>query len=414
MTICVINAPLIQSVRFLKRMIWVPVLAFLAFQTIQPAFAGMPKVHGIRLGENGGVTRFVMDVDQKVAFSHMILPNPYRVVVDLPEVEWVVKDLGEVSKGHVSGFRYGHFREGVSRLVLDLKGPGRVAKIFTLPPNGGKNYRLVVDIEKVSSADFEAKRGQKPSETIVKSASLSSPSLQARKKKDKRIITVDAGHGGVDPGTISVIGVKEKNIVLQMAKAIKRELEKRKGYEVQLTRDRDIYIPHRQRYGKARKAGADLFMSVHADAIKNPKVRGATVYTLSERASDQEAEALARKENRSDLIAGLDLAEGYDAEVTSILIDLAQRESMNYSARFASYLVPELKQRVKVRNNSHRFANFLVLKAPDVPSVLMEIGYMSNRQDSKMLASKKGRQKISSAVAHAIVNYFSTVESEGQ
>lgn len=374
----------------------------------------MAKVSGIRLGQNGDVTRFVMDMSQKVSFSHMVLENPYRVVVDLPEVEWHVKDINDVAKGYVSGFRYGHFREDVSRLVLDLKGPGRVAKIFTLPPNANGQYRLVVDIERVSATDFEAKRGQPFESPVVKTASLTSPSLQARKKKSKRVITVDAGHGGVDPGTISVIGIKEKNVVLSMAKAIKYELEKRNGYEVQLTRDRDIYIPHRQRYEKARKAGADLFISVHADAIKDPRVRGATVYTLSERGSDKEAEALARKENRSDLIAGLDLAEGYDAEVTSILIDLAQRESMNYSARFASYLVPELKQRVKVRNNSHRFANFLVLKAPDVPSVLMEIGYMSNKQDSRMLDSRQGRQKISSAVASAIVNYFSTVEGEGQ
>ena len=408
------STPSIHVFRFIRRVFVLFMVLPITLLMIEPAYAEVPKVSGIRLGQNGAVTRFVMDLDQNVKFSHMVLENPYRVVVDLPEVNWDVNNIDDVAKGHVNGYRYGHFREDVSRLVLDLKGPGRVAKIFTLPRNAAGKYRLVVDIERVSSQDFEAKRGTPPPETIIKSASLSSPSLQARKKNQNRIITVDAGHGGVDPGTISVIGVKEKNVVLSMSKAIKHELEKRKGYKVILTRDRDIYIPHRQRYEKARKAGADLFMSVHADAIKNPKVRGATVYTLSERASDQEAAALARKENRSDLIAGLDLAEGYDAEVTSILIDLAQRESMNYSARFASYLVPELKSRVEVRNNSHRFANFLVLKAPDVPSVLMEIGYMSNRQDSKLLASSKGRQKISSAVASAIVNYFSTIESEGQ
>jgi N-acetylmuramoyl-L-alanine amidase len=176
-----------------------------------------------------------------------------------------------------------------------------------------------------------------------------------------------------------------------------------------MTRNRDIYIPHRQRFEIAREADADLFISVHADSLKpsrlNNRVRGATVYTLSETASDKEAEALARKENKSDLIAGIDL-NGESDEVSSILIDLARRETMNYSAQFASYLVPELKERVYIRKNAHRFAGFLVLKASDVPSVLVEIGYLSNKQDARQLNSAEGRKRISAAIAAAVRRYF--------
>ena len=394
----------------------IPFLLMMLLPVSAAAQAPVATVQDIRFGMNGGHTRFVMEVSAELNYSHMVLPDPYRVVLDLPVVEWNVQSSSTRAKGHVSGYRYGLFSENVSRLVLDLKGPAQVAKIFTLPKNASGFYRLVVDIEPVSAASFEKKSAR--SEPVVvdrteRQASLSSPSMQSRKKKPHRTIVLDAGHGGVDPGTISVIGVKEKHVVLDMARAIQSSLGKRNGFQVHLTRDRDFYIPHRQRYEKARKLEADLFISVHADAIDDPKVRGATVYTLSERGSDREAEALARKENRSDLIAGVDFAEGYDADVTSILIDLAQRETMNYSARFATYLVPELSNRVLVRKNSHRFANFLVLKAPDVPSVLLEVGYLSNKQDSRMLVSNEGKDNISHAVAQAVARYFESIEQEG-
>ena len=179
-----------------------------------------------------------------------------------------------------------------------------------------------------------------------------------------------------------------------------------------MTRDTDIYIPHRQRFEYARKAGADLFISIHADSIKNSKVRGATVYTLSETSSDKEAAALARKENKSDLIAGIDL-RGESTDVANILVDLAMRETMNYSARFAGYLVPELGKEVMLRENSHRFAGFLVLKAPDVPSVLLEIGYISNREDAKQMTSRQGRERIARAISDAVENYFTSIVASG-
>src|SRR5690606_18852661 len=208
---------------------------------------------------------------------------------------------------------------------------------------------------------------------------------EPRPEQVRRLIVIDAGHGGVDPGAISVTGMQEKVITLSAAKVIKEVLEKTGRYEVMLTRDRDIFLPLRQRFEIARRARADLFISLHADSFKTSDVRGASVYTLSERASDREAALLAAKENKADIIAGIDL-QGEAPEVSSILIDLARRETMNYSAHFATLLVQELGEAVMLRRNTHRFAGFMVLKAPDVPSVLLEMGYLSNPQDAKALA----------------------------
>ncbi|RMD90371.1 MAG: N-acetylmuramoyl-L-alanine amidase, partial [Alphaproteobacteria bacterium] len=227
----------------------------------------------------------------------------------------------------------------------------------------------------------------------------------------RRIIVVDAGHGGNDPGAPGVAGVPEKKITLDVAREAARQLEATGRYHALLTRDRDVYIGLRDRVAFARHHKADLFVSLHADSIKNRRVRGATVYTLSETASDAEAADLAARENKADILAGLDL-DVEAPEVANILIDLAQRETMNYSARFANYLLPELKDRVVLRRNSHRFAGFVVLKAPDVPSVLVEMGYMSNRDDARFLGSARGRKEIAAALVAAVDRYFRAVERE--
>jgi len=194
-----------------------------------------------------------------------------------------------------------------------------------------------------------------------------------------------------------------------MARDIKKAIEKNGNFQVKLTRDRDIFLRLRDRVNKARVAGADLFISIHADAIKNPKTRGLSVYTLSDKASDKEAAALARKENKADLIAGLDLSTE-NAEVTNILIDLAQRETMNQSAIVAQNLVKELKREVKLLRNTHRFAGFAVLKAPDLPSILVETGFLSNRQDERNLLNAKYRAKLAEAIAKGVKSHFAEIQ----
>jgi N-acetylmuramoyl-L-alanine amidase len=223
------------------------------------------------------------------------------------------------------------------------------------------------------------------------------------------VVALDSGHGGVDPGGIGASGTYEKHITLAMAREIGAALEKTGRYKAVLVRDRDVFIRLRDRIAIARTAGADLFISLHADVIANKAVRGLSVYTLSEKASDEESALLADMSNKSDLIAGVDLSNK-TLEVTNILIDLAQRETMNDSSRFAGHVVKQLSRETKLLNNTHRFAGFAVLKAPDVPSVLIELGFLSNVDDEAALKNRSYRDKLSQATVRAVEDYFQEME----
>lgn len=375
--------------------------------------ASAPVVESIRLGINGQTTRLVIDIDREVDVETFALDNPDRLVIDLPQVKWEIGEEGRrKGTGLIQRFRYGLFREGTSRLVLDLDEPAKLSRFFVLPAQGPQPVRLVFDLIEVDrqsfAADTRKRHRVKPSQPKPVATTTNDNSAGFR-----RMVVIDPGHGGVDPGTLGITGMPEKDVVLEIARAVRAELSVREGYDVMLTRDKDIFLRLRDRIERARAVDADLFISIHADSIKNKRVRGSTVYTLSETASDKEAAALARKENKADLIAGIDLRTEAP-EVADILIDLAQRETMNYSARFANYLVPELGKRMVLRTNSHRFAGFVVLKAPDVPSVLLEVGYLSNRRDAQILTSAEGRQDIARAIAAAVERYFRAVDAEEQ
>jgi N-acetylmuramoyl-L-alanine amidase len=227
-----------------------------------------------------------------------------------------------------------------------------------------------------------------------------------RKGDAKRTIVIDAGHGGVDPGAVGATGTHEKDVTLAMAREVRRQLEATGRYRVVMTRDDDSFLRLRDRVGKARAANADLFMSIHADSMGRGDTRGASIHTLSETASDAEAAALAARENRADVIAGVDLS-GENKDVATILIDLAQRETMNRSATFAGILVNELSREIQLLpTNPHRFAGFAVLKAPDIPSVLIELGYLSNRQDEMLLTRPHHRAKVAAAVVKSVNAFF--------
>ena len=223
---------------------------------------------------------------------------------------------------------------------------------------------------------------------------------------DRRpLVVIDAGHGGIDPGAISPhTGLREKDATLRIARRIRDELLASGRVRVALTRDDDRYILHRERFGIARRLKADLFISIHCDSAGNETATGATAYTLSEVASDKEAARLAARENKSDVIAGVNLDQ--HADVSSILIDLAQRETINASAGFARLLGREAKPLMPVKENFHRMASLLVLKAPDTPSVLFETGYISNKQDAEFLASEEGRERIAQSVTRAVEVHF--------
>jgi N-acetylmuramoyl-L-alanine amidase len=372
-----------------------------------------PVASEARTGVHTDQTRFVLELSEKVEFRVFALADPFRVVIDLPRVEFKLPANAHVAGvGLIKGFRYGLYRPGTSRIVLDVDGPVAIRKSFLLPPRGNYPYRFILDLEP-STREALAKRRRLP--PLAARATLApplNPSLKPQKKRQganrKKLIVVDPGHGGVDPGTLSVSGVREKDITLAMAREVKRRFEASGRYRVVLTRKTDVFLRLRERIIIARDIGADLFMSLHADSLRNHKVRGASVYTLSETASDKEAGRLAAKENKADIIAGEDLS-GHDAEVAHILIDLTQRETMNTSVRFAKVLVKEMGRAIRLLRNTHRFAGFAVLKAPDIPSVLVEMGYLSNRQDERLLRSPKHRAKIANAMILAVDRFFAEV-----
>ncbi|MFC4348292.1 N-acetylmuramoyl-L-alanine amidase [Kordiimonas lipolytica] len=370
-------------------------------------------ISGIRFGQNGEVTRFVLDVSEKAEPSIFLLADPYRVVIDLPEADWRASDKVK-GEGAVDGFRHGLFAPGIYRIVLDLKAPAIVKKSFHLAPRGGYGHRLVIDLETTSRTQFlTAVKDSKKARPVMVSKATPDVVSPRRSVTGKRIIVIDAGHGGPDPGNLGVIGVHEKVIVLAIARAVRDELNATGRYDVRMTRDRDIFWPVRERFRIARRHGADLFISIHADSISKPNVSGASVYNLSETASDKEAARLAARENKSDVIAGVNLEQA-DDEVSSILIDLAQRETMNFSAQFAAILVSELERDVPMLRRGHRFANLGVLKAPDVPSVLLEAGYLTNKQNARFLNSRDGQRRIAKAVRRAIDRYFEQMVALGR
>ncbi len=395
----------------LYRILCLAGLVFAAAAMLFQAAAVQPVATGVRIGVHPSATRFVIDLSAAVEYRVFTLSDPYRVVIDLPEISWRLP-LGAPASGVglIATYRYGLFKPGTSRVVLDVKGPVAVASAFVLPPAEGRQYRLVLDLKAVSRDEFERlARAGLPPPPSVEDRPEPEPPAAARRPDDKRVVVIDPGHGGVDPGAVGASGIPEKDITLSMARDLKKEMEATGRYKVVLTRDRDIFIRLRKRIAIARTAGAELFISLHADSIGNHAVRGASVYTLSEKASDKEAAFLAKKENKVDIIAGIDLSNELP-EVTGILIDLAQRETMNDSVLFASMLVVDLRREINLLHKSHRFAGFAVLKAPDVPSVLFELGYLSNRKEEQQLRSPRHRAKIIAAVLRAADRYFAETD----
>ena len=361
----------------------------------------------LRIGGDDKQTRFVVDLNRKIDFAAFTLADPYRVVVDLPQVNFKLPaKAGTQSRGLIKAFRYGLIMQGGSRIVLDAKGPVRIEKAFVLDAAEGQPARLVLDLAAIDRAAFMRNislqtrpahnTGAKPSEPSVKADGDARP-----------LIVVDPGHGGIDNGTKGSGGELEKDIVLAFSQALREKLESGGKYRVAMTRVDDSFIQLSERVRFARTRGAALFISVHADALprKEGLAEGATVYTLSETASDAEAARLAEAENKADVIAGVDLtAEPND--VANILVDLAQRETKTFSMQFARTVVDEFKSAARMHKHPLKSAGFKVLTAPDVPSVLIELGYMSTKDDLKQLNSPVWRARTAQAVVKAVEAFF--------
>ena len=361
-----------------------------------------------RLAGDRERTRFIADLSKKVEVKVFALGDPYRVIVDAADVSFQMPDgIGNEQRGLVKAFRFGLFAPGKSRIVLDIGGPFLIDHSFVLGARDDQPARLVIDLVPTDEKTFLAKQREQSSKT-KEEAKEPIPLAASAPSGEKPILVLDPGHGGVDSGAKSANGVLEKDVVLAFAKRLRQKLEASGRYQVHMTRDDDTFLPLKERVRFAREKGAGLFISLHADYFPTEidDARGATVFTLSEKASDDEARALAAKENLSDAIAGVELPDDSDEVVTNILIDLAQRETNNRSVVMARSIVGELAAKGRLHTRQLRSAGFRVLKAPDVPSVLLELGFLSNEEDEKQLTSEAWRDRMAGAIRDAVESYF--------
>ncbi len=371
---------------------------------------------------NGIVTITFDDIVHKASVFSLAGPN--RIALDVEGID----SLGSANRNTVPddlsirSVRLGQYNSSTARLVFDLDRPAIVT--------GGKfssdGKQLRISVRSAANGEFASTlgKGRKiflppanfrsappkkdyAARARIKKHSSKGPKIYGPKDSSLPLVVIDAGHGGHDPGAISPHGgIREKNVTLAIAKKIRDRLASTGRIRVALTRENDKFLVLQDRFGIARKMKADLFISIHADAAGSHAANGATVYTLSEVASDREAQKLASRENKADIINGINLG-GADDNVSSILIDLTQRETMNVSADFAKILLREAKPNMRLRSNSHRFASFVVLKAPDTPSILFETGYLTNKQDVEFLSTATGQSKIADSVTKAIQAHFS-------
>jgi N-acetylmuramoyl-L-alanine amidase len=515
---------------------------------------GALRVIGARLGTHPNMTRFVLEIAGHVTYQAALLGDPYRVVIDLPELAWPGSDATRAGLGAIRSYHLEQLRPGFTRLVLDTTGPVRILGTTVIAPAEGHQTRFVLDVEPVSAETFRQNQkpayghgsGAPPAEAApkpapqtaflppvrppparpavvaappppesaphapsesppqttrsalpaslspaaaasapptplvasatpapaaqgpatqppvalapvalapmtqtpvtvadtrptparpadppdprddpppsadeepaapppapaVQMAAMTPPAAPARSHRatpgGKPVIALDPGHGGVDPGAIGYNGIHEKDITLATAREVRRQLEATGRYRVMMTREEDEFIPLRERVARAREADAQLFISLHADSIVGSQVRGLSIYTLSDKASDHEAESLAAKENRSDAIGGVDLSHEND-QVATILIDLAQRDTRNHSRHFAGLVLHEVGHIQKLLPKPDRSAGFAVLTAADVPSVLIEMGYLSSPEDARLLTEAEHRERLATSLVHAIDGYF--------
>ena len=405
------------------------------------AVTGM-RVGAVQIDDRNGL-RLVIETKAPLKASLLLLQSPYRLVIDMPNTSWNVDKLAQRGKLQVapgSAYRFGNPKPEIGRLVIELEKPAAPVRVFALPPAGAGN-RFVIDLldrgktaflvassalEKTPNIDLsdavtdramvkDADRVKtvKPltmplpkSKPVRHADKPATAAIVAPKPRPRKwIVFIDAGHGGKDPGALGKAGTAEKNITLAAARELASQLRATGKINPILARDDDRFLRLRQRIRLARQNQADLFISLHADSALRSSARGISVFSLSDKASDKEAAALARQENSADLIGGPDLS-AEDPEAAGALVRMFQRESMNQSARFAAAILQQIRDLPGGDKRGHRFAGFAVLKAPDMPSVLVEMGFLSNRQDEANLNKKSYRQDLSKRLTKAILVYL--------
>ncbi|MCV9997366.1 N-acetylmuramoyl-L-alanine amidase [Pararhizobium sp. YC-54] len=359
--------------------------------------------YGARIAGDDARTRVVIDFDRKPVFFVHYVANPTRVIVDLPETSFGLKPEDLKARGVFTEIRYGAMGAGSSRVVLTAKKPVAITVADVKPDEAGKGFRLVLDAERVTEDRFAVLLKEQQwtgSVASTKTARVVEPPAAG-----SFVVAVDAGHGGIDTGAIgSETKMEEKSVTLAFAGELVAALNKESGVKAVLTRDKDEFLSLPERVQTARQHGANLFISLHADTLKQRDIRGATVYTISDKASDHLAANLAERENLSDEIAGVAF-KSEPAEVADILIDLTRRETQAFSVNLARSVVSSFEGQINLINNPHRHAGFRVLQAPDVPSILLELGFLSNKEDEKLLVDPVWRRKVADLLAVAVRGY---------
>ena len=449
-------------------------------------------VKSVRVGEHPGYTRIVVEADTGLDYTVFALDNPYRIVIDISEVNFALPRIPR-GVGLIADVRYGQFREGTSRIVLETSKPVEVSRSFALEPDRSAGHRLAIDLRASTRDRFAASLNRPlaagtaelakvtvppsgPTQTVSADAATAptssgnvapenppldnpfqtnplsgarpataaplaivgtasaAPTLQTsnpargagvgaqiaalpgglipntadrREVGRKPVIVLDAGHGGIDTGAIGRGGTKEKDLTLRMARELRQILQATGRYQVELTRDDDRFIKLRDRIAIGEQKQGDVFISIHADSIHTGEIRGLSVYTLSTEASDREAAALASRENKADLLQNVDLSQYEDRQyLTDILLDMSLDGQMKESNRLAHKMTRELGTGVRLLPNAKRSAGFAVLKSPNMTSVLIELGYLSNKKEENLLNSADHRRKLGQSILSALDAFF--------
>lgn len=361
--------------------------------------------------------RVLVDFNQEPKFQIRYLTKPNRIIIDLEETKLALGDEQLIPRGILSDIRYGIMAEDKSRIIISLNQPA-VLEDQQLQVLDGDTHRLVMDISLSDQADFDAVMEEQnwsfvdtTAPEVEIGAKGSRIRLSEPKTSDKFVLVLDAGHGGIDGGAEGRNGAIEKDITLSFVQDLQEAFKDIDDIELLLTRDSDQFLSLSARVQIARDAEADLLISIHADSIRQRSLRGASIYTLSREASDEFASNLADSENLTDVLAGLHIENAPD-DVTGILVDLARRETQGFSDVMADRIVDDFKGQIRLLNNPHRRAGFRVLLAPDVPSVLIELGFLSNLTDEKLLTDPKWRKKTTILLAKSISEYRDVILRE--
>ncbi len=395
--------------RYLSAALLIGAMSGIGFAADGPLLA-----YGARIAGDDARTRVVIEFDQAPDFFVHYVADPVRVIIDLPETSFGLKSEDMQARGLFSDIRYGAMGTGSSRIVLTAKEPVEVSLAEVKPDEDKKGFRLVLDSERVSKQEFaELIEAQKWTGSVVATKTGRVGATEPKVDDGAFVVAVDAGHGGIDTGAIGTeTKTEEKDVTLAFARDLVGHLNRQAGIKAFLTRDGDEFLSLPQRVQIARRKNANLFISLHADTLKQRDIRGATVYTISDKASDHLAASLAERENLSDAIAGVALSNE-PAEVADILLDLTRRETQAFSVNLAQTVVSSFEGQINLINNPHRYAGFRVLQAPDVPSILLELGFLSNKEDEKLLVDPAWRAKVAELLAGAVRNYKSATLANG-